>query len=73
MDDNDADNEPANLEQAIADSLLEPKSVTVDGQTVQGRDARELIEADRYLASKKAARRPGGGIRITPMEHSGAT
>jgi hypothetical protein len=50
---------PATLADAIAETAAAPKSVTVDGQTVQAQDLRQLIEADRYLASKKAARRPG--------------
>lgn len=61
------------LTDIILDSAAEPKSATVDGQTVQARDLREMIEAERYLASKKAMRRPGGGLRITKMTHSGAT
>ena len=64
---------PKSLQDLILESAAEPKSATVDGQNVQSRDLRELIEAERFLASKKAARRPGGGIRITQMTHSGPT
>lgn len=61
----------ATLEDAIAEAALGPKSVTVDGQTVEAHDPKQLIEADRYLASKKAAK-TGGGLRVTTLAHSGA-
>ncbi len=64
-------NEPATLEEAIAEAALGPKSVTVDGQTVEAHDPKQLIEADRYLAAKKAAK-TGGGLRVTTLAHSGA-
>jgi hypothetical protein len=32
----------------------------------------DLVQADRYLAAKKAARGRYGGLRITRMSHSGA-
>ena len=49
---------PASIADALAEAAIGPKQVAVDGQTVQAHDLRQLIEADRYLASKKAARRP---------------
>ncbi|MCL2001551.1 MAG: hypothetical protein FWG74_08965 [Planctomycetes bacterium] len=49
---------PASIADALAEAATGPKQVAVDGQTVQAHDLRQLIEADRYLASKKAARRP---------------
>ena len=63
---------PATIADAIAETAKGPKSVTVDGQTMQAHDPKQLIDADRYLAEKKAARNPFGAIRIIPMSHSGA-
>ena len=48
----------ASIADAIIDAATGPKSATVDGQTAQAHDLRQLIEADRYLASRRAARRP---------------
>ncbi len=62
---------PANLDAAIAETALGPRSVTVDGQTVQTHDLSDLIEADRYLASKKAAGRAHRALQTTQMAHSG--
>lgn len=61
---------PDNLDAAIVEAATGPKSVTVDGQTVQSHDLKQLIDADRYLASKKAARGPG--FRITKLVPPGA-
>ncbi len=66
---------PADLDAAIAEAALAPKSATVDGQTVQAHDLSDLIEADRYLASKKTAKsRRGafGALHATQMAHSGS-
>ena len=63
---------PATIADALTETAKSPKSVTVDGQTVQAHDPRQLIDADRYLAEKKAARNPLAAIRLTPMSHSGA-
>lgn len=63
---------PENLGAALVEAALDPHSATVDGQTVQGHSLPDLIAADRYLASKKAA--AGGAhraIQSTQMIHSG--
>jgi len=59
---------PASLEDIIREAIAGPKSVTVDGQNVTAHDLRQLIDLDRYLASKKAT----GGIRFTKMVPPGA-
>ncbi len=60
------------LEKAIKDAAESPKSVEIDGQSAEGRPITELIEADRYLASKRAMKSRKGGIRIAKMSSSGA-
>ncbi len=61
----------AETEDAIEWALTQPKSAEVDGQKVENHSLKDMIEADRYLASKKAARsrRP---LRITKMRAGGA-
>jgi len=47
-----------------------PKSVAVDGQNVTAHDLRQLLDADRYLAAKKAAGKPA--IRFSKLVPPGA-
>jgi hypothetical protein len=62
----------SNIETAIKEAAVGPKSVTVDGQTVVAHDLDDLIEADRYLASKQSASgNPFAAIRPCQMAHSG--
>ena len=46
---------PTTPEEAIEQGALGPQSATVDGNSVTQRSLSELIEADKYLASKNAA------------------
>ncbi|HOQ61909.1 MAG TPA: hypothetical protein PKZ08_14885 [Vicinamibacterales bacterium] len=62
----------AALEDAIVKSASGPKSAQVDGQRVEQHPLSDLVQADRYLASKRAARGRYGGLRIMRMSHSGA-
>ncbi len=63
-------------ESKISESILKnasgPKSAEVDGQRVEQHSLQEQIEADRYLASKKAVKSRNSGLKITKMSHSGA-
>ena len=59
---------PASLEDIIREAIAGPKSVTVDGQNVTAHDLRQLIDIDRYLASKKATT----GIRFSKLVPPGA-
>lgn len=47
------------LEQLMNEKAATPESVSGDAGSVKQRPLRELIELDRYLAEKQAARRPG--------------
>lgn len=53
------------IEQAIAENAAGPAKAAVDGQSVEQHKIQDQIEADRYLASKRAARARGLGIRRT--------
>lgn len=54
------------LDDTIEESAKAPKTVVVDGRQVTGRDVREQIEADKYLAGKKAAKRGPFFTQIVP-------
>ena len=60
------------VEEALAKALSGPKSAEVDGQKVEQHSLPDLIEADRYLASKKAAKSRACGLKFAKMSHSGA-
>ena len=60
------------LDKAIVKSASGPKSAQVDGQRVEQHSLSDLVQADRYLASKRAKHGRYGGLRFTRMSHSGA-
>jgi hypothetical protein len=63
------------LEQAIRDNASQPAKASVDGQSVEQHPLKDQIEADRYLASKAAARKPGlrgGGIKFAKIVPPGS-
>ena len=63
---------PENLDAAIAEAAHGPRSVSVDGQTVQAHSLTDLIATDNHLASKKAAGKCGfGALHAVQMGHSG--
>ena len=69
----DGENTQANsLDEAIRHAASGPKSAEADGQRVEQHSLSDLVKADRYLASKEAAKSRGGGIRFRKMIHSGA-
>lgn len=53
-----------NIDKIIEENLSNPLSVSIDGQTVQQQNLKDLIEADKYLASKKASKSNKIGIRF---------
>lgn len=61
-----------NLDQAIRDNAAQPAKASVDGQTVEQHPLKDQIEADRYLASKDAARKPGLGVKFAKLVPPGA-
>lgn len=54
------------LDETIEDSAKAPKTVAVDGRQVTGRDVREQIEADKYLAAKRAAKNGPFFTKLVP-------
>ena len=72
------DSNTTDLDQAIAENAAGPAKASVDGQSVEQHPLPDVIEADRYRASKKASRKPGLGIRFAKLvppgteDHGGA-
>ena len=60
------------LEQAIRDNASQPAKAAFDGQSVEQHPLKDQIEADRYLASKDAARKPGLGIKFAKIVPPGS-
>jgi hypothetical protein len=60
------------LDQTIRDNASQPAKASVDGQTVEQHSLKDQIEADRYLASKQAARTPRNALRLTRLVPPGA-
>ncbi len=59
------------IENAIREAAQQPAEVSVDGQTLKQQPLPDQIEADRYLASKDAAKK-GLGVRMTKAVPPGA-
>jgi len=60
------------VDEAMDKMLLQPKVVEVDGQRVENHSVADLIEVDRYLASKNATRGRRCPVRLTKMVAGGA-
>jgi hypothetical protein len=60
------------LDDAIRTSAEGPEEAMVDGVRMKQHPLPDQIAADRYLASKKAARSKGLGIRLTKVVPPGA-
>ena len=61
-----------NLEESIRQNAAGPKSAEVDGQKVEQHSLPDQIEADKYVASKKAMKSRNSGLKFSKMSHSGA-
>ena len=61
------------IRDAIRDNAMGPKKVTGDAGSVEQHPLKDQIEAERFLASKEAMKRPGLGIRLTKLVPDGTT
>ena len=61
-----------NLDTQIRDNAAGPKKATGDSGSVEQHSLNDQIAADRYLASKKAARSKGLGIRLSKLVPPGS-
>jgi len=57
---------------AIRENAAGPAKASGDSISVEQHSIREQIEADRYLASKRAASKPHRGLRFTRIVPPGA-
>jgi hypothetical protein len=60
------------LEQAIAENAKGPAKASGDSGSMEQHPLTEQIAADRYLASKQAARSKSKGIRISKLVPPGS-
>ena len=61
-----------NLDTQIRDNAAGPKKATGDSGSVEQHSLNDQIAADRYLASKKAAKSRGLGIRLSKLVPPGS-
>lgn len=61
------------LADSIAARAAEPKRMSSPEGSVEGQSIGELIEADRYLREKAAARNPTRAMRMMKISRPGAT
>ena len=61
-----------NLDTQIRDNAAGPKKATGDSGSVEQHPLNDQIAADRYLASKKAAKSRGLGIRLSKLVPPGS-
>ena len=75
VNDGDESNDASDktIRDAIRENALGPKKVTGDAGSVEQHPLKDQIEAERFLASKEAVKRPGLGIRLTKIVPDGTT
>lgn len=59
------------LEKTILETASGPKKVSGDAGSVEQHSISDLIKADKYLASKEAAKGHGLGIKLSKIEPDG--
>lgn len=57
--------DPNELDQTLLDAAKGPAEAVIDGQSAKQHALPDLIEMDKYLASKNASSNPFGALRIT--------
>lgn len=62
----------ADLSEQIEEAAKQPASGSVDGQAFAQHNLKDQIEADKYLAAKKAAGKKKHGIVFSQLRHPGA-
>ncbi len=63
---------PDELDDAIEQNAKGPAKASGDTGSVEQHKLAEQIEADRYLASKEAAKKPHRGLRFNKLVPPGA-
>lgn len=63
---------PTELDETIRQNAAGPARASVDGQSVDQHNLADQIAADRYLASKRATRKAGLGVKTSKLIPPGA-
>ena len=63
---------PSQFDDAIRTNATAPAKASVDGQSVEQHGLADQIAVDRYLASKRATRKAGLGVKTTKLIPPGA-
>jgi hypothetical protein len=63
---------PDDLEDEIRENAASPAKVSGDAGSVEQHSLADQIEADRYLASKQAAKKKNRGLRFSKLAPPGA-
>lgn len=63
---------PDDLEDNIRNNAKAPAKASGDAGSVEQHDLKDQIEADRYLASKRAAKSKNRGLRFNKIVPPGA-
>ena len=63
---------PDDLDQTIRDNAAGPAKAAGDSGSMEQHRLKDQIEADRYLASKKASRSKNLGLRFSKLVPPGA-
>ena len=64
-------NEDDSLSKTILETASGPKKVSSDAGSVEQHSLTDLIKAEKYLASKEAAKGSGLGIKLSKIEPDG--
>ena len=59
------------LEPKIEEIAAQPKSYENDGEKITNHSLKELADADKYLAGKRAARNPFAALKIAKISTQG--
>ncbi len=73
LPDSGGDEKSPELRDAILENAKGPKRVQGDSGSVEQHSLRDQIEAEKFLQSKKAAQKPGLGIKLTKLSPDGTT
>lgn len=66
-------NKKPDLAEVLLETASGPKKVSGDAGSVEQHSISDLIEADKYLSSKEAAKGRGIGIKLSKIEPDGTT
>ena len=63
----------SDIEKAIRDAAVAPASASNDAGSVSQHSLKDMIELDRYLASKAAVKTKSRGLRVQKIISPGST